>query len=88
MNEKIFGELDKNKYLKTSGLHQIHSISKSKYKTIPDMFINSCELHKDNHSLGSREILKHSDFKKSIKYGYMGKIGNLFMIFYLRYQTN
>ena len=68
MEEKIFGEVDKNKYLKASGLHQIHSIDKSKYKTLPDMFIKICESHKDNQSLGYREILKHSDTDDNIKY--------------------
>jgi len=68
MEEKIFGEVDKNKYLKASGLHQIHSIDKSKYKTLPDMFIKICESHKDNQSLGYREIVKHSDTDDNIKY--------------------
>jgi long-chain acyl-CoA synthetase len=68
MDEKIFGELDKNKNLKASGLHQIHSIGKSKYKTIPEMFIKSCESQKENQSLGYRETLKHSDTDNSIKY--------------------
>ena len=69
MEEKIFGEVDKKKYLKASGLHQIHSIEKSKYKTIPELFIKCCESHKDQISIGTRDILKESSIdQKRVKY--------------------
>lgn len=70
--DKIFGEYDKRHILKASGLSNIHTINKSEYKTLSDIFIKSCEKYKDKQSLGSREILKQKENNGKIKYK-MGK---------------
>jgi long-chain acyl-CoA synthetase len=72
MDEKIFGELDKKLGLKASGLNKIHTIERSKYKTIPEVFIHSCRTNEDNDAIGYREILKQKETDGCPKYK-MGK---------------
>jgi long-chain acyl-CoA synthetase len=71
MNSKVYGILNSNNILKTSGLTHIHTIQHSIYKTIPELFIQSCKQFKDKQALGYRETLK----KKQINNIYKFRLG-------------